>query len=247
MLTKAQSKYIRSLSQQKYRKEYNQFVAEGDKIAKEWLNSSLPINMIVATESWYFEHTDIIKKHAEAELLVVKSHEITAISSLSTASDVLLVLPIHMEKLSSDNLSGWSIALDRLQDPGNMGTIMRIADWFGIQTIITSLDCVDIYNPKVVQAAMGAHIRVNVYAKELLSYLKKVKMPIYATVLNGSNIYDIEKSEEGVILIGNESKGLSDELAGIASHKLTIPKQGGAESLNAAVSAGIVCALLTKK
>ncbi|MEZ5015855.1 MAG: RNA methyltransferase [Flavipsychrobacter sp.] len=246
MLTKAQSKYIRALSQQKYRKECNQFVAEGDKIAKEWLKSTQAIDMVVVTESWYFEHAELVQQHNEAELIIVKEHELAAMSSLSTAKDILLVLPQKPKKLDLKTLKGWSIALDRLQDPGNMGTIMRIADWFGIDNIVASPDCVDIYNPKVVQSAMGAHIRVNVYTEELSSFLDNVNRPIYAAVLNGENIHTVEKKGEGVILIGNESKGLDSVLIEKATHKITIPKLGGAESLNAGVSAGIVCALLTQ-
>lgn len=246
MLTKAQSKYIRSLSQQKYRKEYNQFVAEGDKIAKEWLKSSLPIDMVVATENWYFEHAELVQQHGEAELIIVKEHELSAMSSLSTAKEVLLVLPQKIETLDVLELKGWCIALDRLQDPGNMGTIMRIADWFGIAHIIASPDCVDICNPKVIQAAMGAHIRVNVYTQDLAKFFAATKLPVYATVLDGESIYAVDKKEAGVILIGNESKGVSEELIEKATHKVTIPKQGGAESLNAGVSTGIVCALLTQ-
>ncbi len=246
MLTKAQSKYIRSLSQQKYRKEYNLFIAEGEKIAKEWLSTDLPINMIVTTEEWYFENRELISAHTEAELCVVKPHELSAVSSLKTANEVLLVLP-QQEQISIDGIDDWCIALDKLQDPGNMGTVIRIADWFGVKHIIMSPDCVDVYNPKVVQAAMGGHIRVQFYEQNMAKFMDKTAMPVYAAVLGGDSIFEFNKPEKGVILIGNESKGLDEVLVEKATHQITIPKLGGAESLNAGVSAGIITALLTHR
>ena len=141
----------------------------------------------------------------------------------------------------------WCLALDDIQDPGNMGTIIRIADWFGWEQIVCSPGCVDIYNPKVVQAAMGGHLRVNIITEDLATYLPKVNKPVFAAALNGENIYDIPKQQEGVLIIGNESKGISDPIMQLANKKVTIPRLGGAESLNAGVSAGILCALLSGK
>ncbi len=243
MLSKAQIKYIRSLTQQKYRKEHNVFIAEGDKICQEWLGSNATINMIVCVEGWAQANKSLVKKHPEAELVIVPDATLSSISTLQTPNQVLLLvaIPLPQSKLPTDQ---WTIALDTLQDPGNMGTIIRIADWFGIKHIVCSKGCVDIYNPKVVQAAMGGHIRVRFYETDLLAYIDAVTMPVVAATLNGESMYNFAPLEKAVLLIGNESKGISEELIVKAAHKITIPRKGGAESLNAAVSAGILCAAL---
>jgi RNA methyltransferase, TrmH family len=243
MLSKAQNKYIRSLSQQKYRKEHNVYVAEGDKIAREWLQSRERIQMIVAVGDWVQEYDWLIKQHKEASLHVVSDDELATISTMQTANKVLLVVQRSENQMITDD-SGWQLALDDIQDPGNMGTIIRIADWFGISKVVCSANCVDAYSPKVVQSAMGGHLRVNVVTERLLSYLDNCGMPIYAAALDGESVYEVQASNTGVLVIGNESKGISPEIMNIAKQKITIPRKGGAESLNAAISAGIICALL---
>lgn len=243
MLSNAQSKYIRSLTQQKYRKQNNVFLAEGDKIAKEWLMSPQGVQMIVSTQDWADAHAKEIAAHPEAELCIVSEQELEKVSALQTAHKALLV--VHTpEKTAPLPSSGWNIAVYQLQDPGNMGTIIRIADWFGINNVIASPDSVDFYNPKVVQAAMGGHLRVNLITTELIPFVQQTSLPTFAATLGGNNIYEVEKSNEGIILIGNESKGLPQELINLSIHKITIPRLGGAESLNAGVSAGIITALL---
>lgn len=244
MLSKTQSKYIRSLSQQKYRNENKVFLAEGDKIAQEWLSSERQIQMIVAVVAWVSQNEALISKHAEAELVVVSDDELKKVSSLQTANNVLLVVEKEVEQDININ-DGWSLALDRIQDPGNMGTIIRIADWFGIKNVIASADSVDFYNPKVVQAAMGGHVRVGLYTRDLMRLINDTTLTVYAATLDGDSIYAIESQESGILLIGNESKGVSPELIKLANKKITIPRKGGAESLNAAVSTGILAAMLT--
>lgn len=243
MLSNAQSKYIRSLSQQKYRKQYKVFLAEGDKIAKEWLSAGMPVDMILATEDWVGANDNLIKANLEAELCVVTDDELQRVTALQTANKALLVVPMPeiADKLPE---TGWSIALEHLQDPGNLGTIIRIADWFGVEHVICSPECADFFNPKVVQAAMGGHLRVKLCIADLESFLKNTSLTSVAATLDGTSIYDLEKPEHGILLIGNESKGLSDKLLKHADMRVTIPRLGGAESLNAAVSAGILTALL---
>lgn len=245
MLTKAQNKYIRSLSQQKYRKEHNVFIAEGDKIATEWLKSGQQVQMIVCTEDWIPAHAAMIQKHEEADLYIVKEHELEAITTLQTPNKVLLV--VHMpEPVKPVIKDEWCIALDGIQDPGNMGTIIRIADWFGINQIVCSEDSVEIYNPKVIQSAMGGHLRVNVHTTDLAEFIQQTTLPVLAATLDGENVYTFPEMNSGVLLIGNESKGISHHLIEKADRRITIPRLGGAESLNAAVSAGILCALLKR-
>lgn len=243
MLSKAQNKYIRSLSQQKYRKEYNVFIVEGDKIAREWLAAPARIQMIVATAAWAELNNTLISDHPEATVHTVEAHELQAISGLQTNNSVLLV--VHREDSPlPPSINEWCIALDNLQDPGNVGTIIRIADWFGIRHIICSPDCVEAHNPKVVQSAMGGHLRVNVYEADLQAFLAGSTMPVVAATLHGESVYEMPRLEAAVLVIGNESKGISSGVQALATRQVTIPRKGGAESLNAGVSAGILCSLL---
>lgn len=243
MLSKAQNKYIRSLSQQKYRKEYNVFIAEGDKIAREWLESGHQVQMIVSLHGWAEQYERLIKNHPEASVHIVNEQELESVSTLQTPNQVLLVVHKPAEEPLKAT-KGWWIALDDIQDPGNMGTIIRIADWFGVENLVCSPHSADVYNPKVVQAAMGGHLRVNIHIQDLHSFFQEATLPVITATLNGQNVHEMPALTEGIIVIGNESKGISAGIIARADHKVTIPKRGGAESLNAGVSAGILCALL---
>lgn len=243
MLSRAQSKYIRSLSQQKFREEHGLFVAEGDKLATEWLNSAAKLQQVVATKRWADANSKLLTRHKEAEILLTEEADLDGVSGLPSPPEVLIVAPI-VDPQPLPETDQWFLMLDHIQDPGNMGTIMRIADWFGIGHIICSPGCADIYNPKVVQSAMGAHLRVNVVEWELAEACKKISFPKYAAVLGGENAYTVAKGGAGVLMIGNESKGLAKELVELADKHVSIPGKGGAESLNAGVATGILCALL---
>ena len=243
MLSKAQNKYIRSLTQQKFRQEHKVFIAEGAKIAAEWLNSNARLQIIAATAQWAAEHEKTIALHPEAEVHIVSDNELAAISDLQTPNQVLLVA--HMpESQPVPVMTGWCLALDRLQDPGNMGSVIRIADWFGISHVVCGAGCVDVYNSKVVQSAMGGHLRVNMYEADLEDFLRSCTVPVIAATLDGDNVYHMPRMEAAVLVIGNESKGISAGIQALATQKVMIPRRGGAESLNAAVSAGILCGLL---
>ena len=243
MLSKAQNKYIRSLTHQKYRKEHQAFIAEGDKIAKEWLNSTWQVQMIICLQQWADENAVAIALHSEAKLYIVTEERLAAISALQAPNHALLVVNMPEEHAALPD-KGWCIALDDLQDPGNMGTMIRIADWFGIQHILCSPGCVDVYNTKVVQAAMGGHLRVQVHKTDLANFTASTSLPVLAAVLNGESAYTAGRQPEGVLVIGNESKGVSAEVLKMATKVITIPGKGNAESLNAGVAAGILCALL---
>jgi TrmH family RNA methyltransferase len=242
MLSKTQNKYIRSLTQHKFRREFSAFTAEGDKIAKEWLLSDATIQHVVALENWAIENESLINAHPKATLHIVKESELAALSALQTPNQVLLVVSIP--ETTELPVAEWCIVLDAIQDPGNMGTIIRIADWFGIGHIICSHECVDVYNPKVIQAAMGSHLRVQLHITNLETFLSETKLPVLVAALNGDNLYNMQKPEAAALVIGNESKGVSEVIMDIATHKITIPRRGGAESLNAAISAGIICSHL---
>lgn len=243
MLTKAQVKDIRLLVQHKYRSERGAFLVEGDKMAREWLSAGGQIELIVALEEWLQQHEPLVRRHAEAQVIPVQPNELERVSALQTPNQALLVASLPKPPASLPT-AAWCLVLDGIQDPGNLGTIIRIADWFGISHVVASPDCADFYNPKVVQSAMGGHLRVQLHTTALLPFLKQVTIPILAAALEGENIYSADRPEAAVLLIGNESKGLSAPVLAQATRRLTIPRLGGAESLNAAVSAGIICALL---
>ncbi len=243
MLTKAQIKYIKSLTERKIRNDAKAFKASGEKLATEWLLSNKAIEMVIGTTEWISLHSNLLAKHPEARYFEVKESELAALTTLQTPNQVLLVIPIP-ESTAIPIGNEWYIALDDIQDPGNLGTIIRIADWFGISNVICSPGCVDQYNPKVVQSAMGSHLRVSVYESNLVPFLQSISLPKIAATLGGEPVYGMKRMEAGVLIIGNESKGISESVLKMATNKVTIPGKGGAESLNAAVSAGILCALL---
>lgn len=246
MLSKTQSKYIRSLALQKFRKENQSFLAEGEKIAAEWLDSTHKIDIIAGVQDWLNAHKKQIEQHSESSVIVLTEEELKQISTLHSPNKALLVVKdLPQNKLSE--IDNWCIALDGIRDPGNMGTILRIADWFGIMHVVCSPDCVDVYSPKVVQAAMGAHLRVKIYETNIENFIKNSPLPAIAAVLGGTNVYEMPSINKGIIVIGNEGKGLSQSLIQQAQYTTTIPRRGGAESLNAAVSTGILCALFLGK
>jgi len=244
MLSNAQSKYIRSLTQLKYRKQDKVFIAEGDKIAKEWLSSAAPVQMIVATQDWADAHHPLIKAHHEAELCIVTEQELEKVSALQTAHKALLVVPMpEAEQKIPD--TGWCIALEQVQDPGNLGAILRIADWFAIPQVFCSPGSVDVYNPKVVQASMGAFLRVDSQEIELETLLhRQPELPVLGAVLNGDDLFAAPLPSSGILVVGNESKGIRPDTQRQLSHRIAIPRApgGGAESLNAAVATGIITA-----
>lgn len=246
MLSKAQNKHIRSLAQQKIRDLHRQFVVEGTKIASEWLRSSEYISLVVATREWLDANADLVKLHTEATVLEARESDMAMVSQLATAPPVLLTVryPDHED---TSPVQGWCIALDGIQDPGNLGTIIRIADWFGISEVFCSADCVDAFNYKVVQAAMGSHLRVRIRKTNLETFLSSVEMPVYAAFLSGTSAYDQRGATPGVLLIGSEGRGISPALMSLPLTKITIPRIGEAESLNAAVSAGILCSWLVPR
>jgi TrmH family RNA methyltransferase len=235
MLSNRQIKLIQSLKQKKFRIEHQLFVAEGEKIAAEILeNQSFEVETVFATKGWIEENQSSIK--STNEICEVSEKELSKISFLTTPNQVLLLLKMSTV---TNHQPDWTIAIEKLQDPGNLGTIIRIADWFGISQIILSEDSVDVYNPKVVQATMGSIARVAVEYHDLEKWLSTQKRPIYAAALGGESLYQSTFDSTGVLLLGNESKGLSDSMINNATHSVEIPKRGGAESLNVSVACSV--------
>ena len=242
MLSKKIVKYIQSLSHKKFREEEDAFIAEGTKIVSEFLSSDkMRCTMICADKEWLLENYTLLKRITPENIFETEDHWLKSISLLKNPNRVVAVFKKKLASAIPDPAGKISLMLDYLQDPGNMGTLIRIADWFAIEDIICSNNCVDCYNPKVVQSAMGSLARVNIFYTDLTSIITANKqVPLYATTLSGTAIFELPKIEEGIILIGNEAHGVHEDLLRLASSQITIPRYGHAESLNAAVAAGII-------
>jgi len=243
MLSKAQIKHIRALHLKKYRDAEGLFIAEGKKIVEELSNSSIQIEEIFSVEDF----------KVNKKVTKITSDELDKISALTTPQSVLAVCKIPSETGTQPNLKKeLALALDDIRDPGNLGTIIRIADWFGINHIYCSQECVDAYNPKVVQASMGSIARVRLHYVNLPEILKDRAgegIAIYGALLNGKNIYKEEASATGILVIGNESNGISKEVQKYISSPVSIPSYNanGPESLNAAIATAILCAELKRR
>lgn len=238
MLSAAQLKKFQSLKLKKYRQKYGEFLIEGDKLVLEALNGKAGLQHIVATEEWQAEYRGEIP--AGVSVITALPHQIARISAMSTAPPVLAVMKIPDPEVPQEGDAGWIIALDGIRDPGNLGTILRTAEWFGIQHILCSEDCADCYNSKAVQASMGAILRMPVIYIPLLETLTALKLPVFAACLNGTPLQEITLPQSGVLLIGSESHGIDKSLLQISDCRVTIPRRGKGESLNAAVACGII-------
>ncbi len=240
MLSKNELKYIQSLCQKKQRQSEGLFIAEGAKLVNELLQSHYTIRKLYALEDWVKEHTSTVA------ITTVTEIELEKISGLQTPNQVLAIVEQKTPPSEPELNNQLTLVLDGIQDPGNLGTIIRIADWFGIKQVIASEDTVELYNPKVIQSTMGSFTRVNFWYRSLHTFLETATIPIYGALLNGKNMHGEPPVTEGLLVIGNESKGISKELLPFISHPITIPRLGGAESLNAAVAAGIIVSHLKK-
>jgi TrmH family RNA methyltransferase len=241
MLSKTHLKYIQTLYHKKNRDAQNLFIAEGSKVVMELLHSNnFLCKELIATESWLLANATVLAKITTTQILTVENFELEKITLLSTANEVMAIF--NQEQQAAFNPANKiTLVLDEIKDPGNLGTIIRIADWFGIKNIVCSHHCVDHYNPKVVQSTMGSIARANVFYTDIIDWLNSYPLiKKYAATLNGQDIKQMPTITEGIILIGNESKGISPALQALATNFITIKKMGGAESLNAAVATGII-------
>jgi TrmH family RNA methyltransferase len=245
MLSKSQISFIKSLHQKKYRKEHGLFLVEGIKSIKEFIQSSYQIHTIFYNSEQY---NLLPKLPANINLFEVKNAELDKISTLQTPQGFLALVHIPKNKeLDLKTLKNqFTLVLDGVQDPGNMGTIIRTADWFGFKNIICSADCVEVFNPKTVQATMGSLARANIYEADLPAMLTGNTIPVFGALLDGESIYKTQWGAEGLIILGNEGKGISAEVIKKINKPVTIPRIGEAESLNVAVSAAIFCAELVR-
>ena len=244
MLTKNTIKQIASLRQQKFRKELGLFVVEGRKMTEELLHSGFETVGLYATEAFLSDYP------AFAEAQTVTEIQMQQMSGQDTPPGILAVVRIPKQG-EIKTTSRLVLALDGIANPGNMGTLIRTAEWFGIHDVVCSSDCVELWNPKVVQATMGSLFRVKVWATDLVTYLQKTKVngkDVYGALLEGENLFQMQAKPEGILVIGSESHGIRTDVLPHITHPITIPRVGGSvtESLNAAVAGAILMAEMTK-
>jgi len=232
LISKSQIKLITSLQQKKHRNKLGLFVAEGPKVIQELFEAGLEIEALYVADSELF---------ADRCPVVISDKELAKISFLKNANNAIAVFKIiKKKKLSDENLT---VVLDAIRDPGNLGTIIRLCDWFGVEQLVCSEDTVDCYNPKVIQATMGSISRVNVSYVDLSDYLNETNLPIYVGLMNGENIYKQKLAKKAIIVLGNEANGVSENILKIATNKITIPRFGNlqkTESLNVATATAIL-------
>ena len=236
MLSKNQIKLINSLHQKKYRNKHELFIVEGKKSVTEFLQSSFKLESLFVLENHKDDNQDVINKTIE-----VTYNELKKISALKNPNQVLAVFHIPKNDVLLNN--DLTLALDDVKDPGNLGTIIRLCDWFGIKQLVCSKETVDCYNPKVVQASMGSLTRINIVYTDLSEFISNSNLSIYVSLMNGDNIYQSNLPKEAIIVMGNEANGISNEIISLATNKISIPRFGNlhqTESLNVATATSII-------
>lgn len=233
MVVKSQLKYIRSLQQKKYRNLHKCFVAEGFKTVRELLDSGWKPDFLLTTE-------DSLSQYLGTPAEVISDREMAQISTFKNPNKVLGVF--QMPKPAEVTFSDWVLVLDRVRDPGNLGTIIRLCDWFGIPHLVCSPDSVDVYNPKVLQATMGSIVRVNIVYSELEDFLQSAPTTVFGAFMDGDSVYETKLPHSGILVMGNEAHGISEGLSRSIGKKLAIPQYGtpSAESLNVAMATAIL-------
>lgn len=246
MLSKAEIKRISRYKQSKFRNQDNLFIVEGEKMVAELLESACDIQSIYATAQWIDKNKSIIQAKGVANKTTeISEDDLGKISLLSTPNNVYSLVKIQQENFSNQT-KGLTIVLDGIKDPGNLGTIIRLADWYATERIICSPDCVDVFNPKTVQSTMGSIFRVKVEYTDLKTFLENLpkNFPIYGSIVEGGeNIYKKHFQEDSILIIGSESHGISPEIQQYVNHKITIPRfrtDNKPESLNASIATAIM-------
>lgn len=237
MVSKSQIKFVRQLAQKKQRDQHHLFVAEGHKVVQEFIDENYQLHQL------FTSNPSLFSSH---QVKLVSQSEMKSMSALKTPSDALAVFTKPSEQSLSQ--SKLILALESIQDPGNLGTIIRLCDWFGIQNIVCSSDTVDCYNPKVIRSTMGSLARVRVFYRDLQAWLAGIQnYQIVATSMAGQSVYEFAFDSPTVLIIGNEGRGLTKQIQQLATHVTSIPRYGGAESLNAAMATGIILAEVRRK
>ncbi len=233
-ISKNQIKLIQSLSQKKYRSKHQLFIAEGVKVVNELLKSAFELEQLFATN-------DFICGDFQDKTTLISESDLKKISQLKTPNNVLALFRIP--SIKSIEYNGLTVVSDAINDPGNLGTIIRLCDWFGVSQLVCSEDTVDCFNPKVVQASMGSLTRVDIHYANLTTYLKKTNLPVFMADMNGENVYKTKLPEKAILIMGNEANGVSEAIKQLANQIISIPRFGEmqqTESLNVATATAIL-------
>ena len=239
MFTKNQAKLIKSLQEKKNRVELGLFLVEGEKSVSELLNSDFEIDFILTTTEFFDKYGEKIREKSNS-YEIVNQFDLEKVGTFATNNSALAVVKQKANtsfKIQKDEIV---IALDEIKDPGNLGTIIRIADWYGIKNIVASKETVDFYNPKVITATKGSFSRVNMFYTDLSNFLSAQKIPVLGAFLNGESVHETKFPPSGIIVMGNESNGVNNEIEKLITKKITIPSYGKAESLNVAIATAII-------
>lgn len=240
MLSKNTLKFIKSLQQKKFRNEEQSFFVEGAKSVLELLGSDFEVTHLLYTDRFLGNHPKAIADY-KGEAYQVTEKTLEMAGSLQVNDAALAVAKMKENGAFSVRQNEWVLALDDVRDPGNLGTIIRIADWYGINKIVMSPETADLYNPKVLQASMGSFTRIRFFYTDLEAFISKSSVPAFGAFLGGESVYTSRFPKGGILVMGNESKGISARLEKFIQHKVTIPRFGNAESLNVAVATAVIC------
>lgn len=240
MLSKNTVKFIKSLHQKKYRSESGKFFVEGNKSVLEVLQSDFLVDLLLVTSSFEEKNFKLLKSF-EGEVITVTQNQLEQVGQYQSNDSALAVVQMNANTSFEPEIDELILGLDDIRDPGNLGTIIRVADWYGIKKLVFSPQTAEFYNPKVIQATMGSFTRVQFFYEELGEVFNRWNLPIYGAFLGGENIHQMGKPAPGVLLMGNEAKGISPEMEKIVTKKITIPGFGNAESLNVAIATAILC------
>jgi TrmH family RNA methyltransferase len=239
MVSKAKVRFIKQLQVKKYRQAEQCFIVQGGKAVKETLASGFTVRTLLGTEGFLNDLDPHLTKQA-GEIFVVKEDELTSIGSVESNNAALAVVAMGTSRAPKTPLDEFILVLDDIRDPGNLGTIIRTADWYGIRHIVASPESTDFYNPKVISATMGSFLRVEVFYTPLPGFLANLSSPVYGALLKGENVHNLKFARTGALVIGNESNGISSAVEKLVTHRVTIPKFGGAESLNASTATAVI-------
>jgi TrmH family RNA methyltransferase len=240
MLSKNTVKFIKSLHQKKFRNQEQKFFVEGEKSVLEVLNSDFKVELLVTTDAFLEKNRNLIER-ATNQVILATQNQLETLGQYQSNDSALAVVNMKSNSPFDFPKGNFVIGIDDVRDPGNLGTIIRIADWYGIKNLVFSEQTADFYNPKVIQSSMGSFTRVNFFYADLKDIFQQWNAPVYGAFLNGKNVHEIKQINHGVILMGNESNGISKDLEKVVTDKVTIPGFGEAESLNVAIATAILC------
>jgi RNA methyltransferase, TrmH family len=240
MLSKNTVKFIKSLHQKKYRSESGMYFVEGEKSVLEVLNSDFSVELLFVTNSFEQKHAKVLQLY-RGDLIQVTQNQLEQLGQYQSNDSALAVVKMRENNSFEPESEELILALDDVRDPGNLGTIIRVADWYGIKKLVFSPQTAEFYNPKVIQATMGSFTRVQFFYENLRSVIERWQLPVYGAFLDGENVHQMSKPKPGILVMGNEANGISAEIEKLITQKVTIPGYGNAESLNVAIATAILC------